>query len=78
MSLQDALNIFLIIGLVTFIVSASLITYFTVKALKAITSLANNIEETTANIKDGMRLRALAALPALLMSLVSKFVKKGR
>lgn len=71
MSLQDALNIFLIIGLVIFIICISTITYFSVKAFKAITSLAEDIKGKT-------QLKSLAVLPGILLTLVGKFLRKGR
>lgn len=75
MSLQDALSIFLIIGLVTFIVCVSITTFFLVKAFRAVISLAEDIKGKT-------QLKALASIPGIFLSLVSttvsKLIKKRR
>ncbi|OGE33859.1 hypothetical protein A3C59_01990 [Candidatus Daviesbacteria bacterium RIFCSPHIGHO2_02_FULL_36_13] len=71
MSLQDALNIFLIIGLTIFIICISITTYFSVRAFKAITDLAEDIKGKT-------NLKSLIAIPGLFLTLVSKFLRKGR
>lgn len=71
MSLQDALNIILIVVLVTFIICILITTYFSVKALKAVTNLAEDIKEKS-------KLKVLATIPTILLSLVSKFVRRGR
>lgn len=75
MSLQDALSVFLIIGLVIFIICISTITFFLVKAFKAVTNLAEDIKGKT-------QLKALASIPGIFLSLVSatvsKLIKKRR
>lgn len=75
MSLQDALSVFLIIGLVIFIICISTITFFLVKAFKAVTSLAEDIKEKT-------KLKSLVGIPGILLTLMSttvaKFLRKRR
>lgn len=78
MSTQDLLNIILIIGFLIIVACISFITYFLVQALKTIAKLADSLENTSENIKEKLQMRALTALPALLIALVGRFLKKGR
>ncbi len=74
---QDFLNIVLAIGVI--VLAACLVTssYFFIKALKSISSLADNLEETTQTLKNRVQLKFLATIPALFIALASK-LRKGR
>lgn len=81
MSTQDILNTILILVLIILVACLSSITYFLIQALKAITRLTDNLEETTRDInslKGSLQLKFLSALPVFLASLASRFLKRGR
>lgn len=78
MNTQDILNIFLILGFVIITCCVVFTTFFMVQALKSIIRLADNLDETTQGIKEKVQMKALAAIPALLVALVSKVVRKKR
>lgn len=73
---QDLLNILLILGLLVITSCILYITYYFVKALKTFINLADNLEEVTQNIRGRLTLRALTALPAILIALAGKFIRK--
>ena len=75
---QDILNIFLIIGLFVFISCMVFTTYFLILTLKAITKLADDLKETTEGIKGKLGLKMLAAIPSVILALVSRIIKKRR
>lgn len=75
---QDVVSIFLIILLVIVTVCITFVSYFFVQALKSITRMADNIEETTEDIKRKLQMKALAAIPAILVSLASRVIKRKR
>lgn len=73
---QELLNIFLILGFIVITSCIVFITFYLVQALKAIAQMASSIDETTQNIKEKVQLKALAAVPALLVALVSRIFKR--
>ena len=78
MSTQDILNIFLILGIVVITSCAITLTYFFVSALKAIQNMAEHVASTTENLKNGVGVKMLAAVPSIFVALLSKFLKRGR
>lgn len=81
MNTQDILNAFLIIGILLLLVYLTLITYFLIQALKAITRVADNLKETAKDInslKGSLQMKFLSTLPLFLAGLVGKFLKRGR
>lgn len=78
MSAQDTLNLFLIIGLLVFISCMVFTTYFLVQALRAITRLAEDLKETTEGFKGKVGLKMLAAIPSVILALVSRIIKIKR
>lgn len=78
MDTKDILNILLILGLIIITSCVVFVSYYFIQALKAIMKLADNLDETAQSIKDKVQLKALAAIPALLVSLVSKIKHKKR
>lgn len=77
-STQVVLNTLLVVGFLVITVCIVYITYYLVKALKSITDLVDSLIDTTQNIKNKIQLKALAAIPALLVTLVGKVIKKKR
>lgn len=78
MTTGDTLNIFLIIALLVVVSCIVYASYFFVKALKSITQLADNLEETTEGIKQKLQMKFFTALPALLLGLAAKIFNKKR
>lgn len=78
MNTQDLLNILLVACILVFVTCSIFITYFLIQTLKSITNLADNLANITLNIKDKVHLTALAAIPSVLLTLVSKIIRRGR
>lgn len=78
MNSQNILNVFLIILLAIASVSIAYIAYYFVKALKSITNFSDNLNEATEKLKDRVQLKVLTAIPALLVALVGKIIRKRR
>lgn len=76
MSTQDFLNLFLILALVVFISCIVFTTFFLIQALKAVTSLAEDLKETTQGLKDKAGIKMLAAVPAVLVALLGRILKR--
>lgn len=75
---QDTLNIFFILAILVITSCVIYVSYYLVQALKSITNLSDDIDEIALNIKNKVAIKVLAAIPALLVSLVSKVIKKKR
>lgn len=78
MSTQDILNVILAIGVLVITVCVVYFTYYFVQALKSVTNLTDSLEETSQNIKNKLQMRFLAALPALVVALAGRIIKKRR
>ncbi len=78
MNTQDTLNIFLIAGIVVISACVVYISYYFVQALKSVTNLSDDLDEIALNVKNKVAIKALAAVPALLVSLVGKIIRKKR
>lgn len=78
MDIKDILNLFLIVAILIITLCVAYATYYFVQALKSITSLADDLIDTTQSIKQKLQLRALAAIPALLVALIGKVIKRRR
>lgn len=78
MSTQDTLNIFLILALFLIVSCFVYITYYFVRALKSFSALADNLDETAQSIKNKLQMKALAAIPALVVALIGRVIKKRR
>ena len=74
---QEFLSILLAVGLVIIMVCLVFTTYYLIKALQSITSLADTLEDTTQNIKNKIQMKALAAIPALLVAIAGKIMKQA-
>ncbi len=75
---QDFLNIILVVGALIITACIVYVSYFLVQALKSITNLSDSLEDTTQGIRDKIQLKALAAIPALLVAIAGKIIKKKR
>ncbi len=75
---QQMLYTFLIIALLIVTTCIVFITYYMIQALKSITTLAENLIETTEGLKNKVGLKALAAIPPILVALVGKIIRRGR
>lgn len=78
METKDLLNIFLTIGIIVITICIVFVSFFFIQALKSITQLMDNLDETTDSIKEKIKLKALAAVPGILLALASKIIKKRR
>lgn len=78
MGSQDILNVFLILGFLTITACIVFATFYFVQALKSISKLTDDLDDLTQNIKNKVQLKALSAIPALLMALAGKIIKKRR
>lgn len=78
MSVQEIVNILLVVGLLIISVCAVAITYFLIKALKAITNLADSLQDTSQSIREKIQMKFLTALPAIVLGILGKILKRGR
>lgn len=75
---QQLIYTLLIIALIIVTSCVVLITYYMIQALKSITVLAENLIETTEGLTNKVGLKALAAIPPILVALVGKIIRRGR
>lgn len=78
MNTTDTLNVLLILALLIITACIVYAAYYFGQALKSVTTLSDDLMEITEGIKDKVRLKALSAIPALMIALVSKIIKKRR
>lgn len=74
---QETLNIFLIIFFAVMTGCLLITTYFLVRALKVIINLADHLNETAESLRNKFQLKALAAVPAILLGILRNFRKRG-
>lgn len=65
---QDLMNTLLILGFLVITACIVYVSYYLVQTLKSITNLVNSLG----------KVKVLAAIPALLIALASKIIKRGR
>lgn len=73
---QDILNVFLIIGIIVITGCILFSTFYFIQALRSIIQLAEDLNDATQSIKNKIQMKALATIPALLITLVSKVLKR--
>ncbi len=78
MESRDILNLILIIAILVITACFAYATFYLTQALKSITTLADDLVDTTQSIKQKIQLKALATIPALLVALIGKVIKKRR
>lgn len=78
MSTADFLNIVLIFGVIVIILCIASVSFFLIKALKAVTNLANNLEDTTKDvqiIKNKIKMGLLTGLSTLLATFATGVIR---
>lgn len=75
---QDFLSLILAVGFLVITVCIVYVSYYFVRALKSISNLSDSLEDTAQGIKEKIRLKALAAIPALLVAIVGRIIKNRR
>ena len=78
MNIQEILTALLVIGFLIISVCFIFITYYLVKALKSVINLTDSLGETTQNIKDKIQMKVLTIIPALVVALIGRILKRGR
>lgn len=78
MATQDLLNLILVLGIIVITICTVFITFFLIQALKSISNMASDISETAQGIKEKIQLKVLSAIPALLVALAGKIIKRKR
>ena len=78
MNPADLLYLVLGIGFVIIVACIIFVTIYFVKALKSVRDLIDNADNIAMGIKNGMKLKALATLPALLIALISRTIRNRR
>lgn len=79
MTTSDGLNIVLTIGFIVIVTCIGFLSYFFIQALRSITKLADNLEDTTADLnflKNKLKFKALTAFSAILAAFLTKLIKK--
>jgi len=75
---QDFLNIILAAGLLVITACIIYVSYYLVQALKSITNLSDSLEDAAQGIRNKIQMKALAAIPALLIAIAGKIIKRKR
>lgn len=78
MATQDLLNLILTLGIIVFTICFVFITFYFVQSLKSISNMASDISDATQSVKEKLQMKALAAIPALLVALAGKIIKRKR
>lgn len=81
MNSADFLNIVLALGFIILISCIAIVSFFLVKALKSIASLADNLEETTKDVqvfKNKIKMGILTGISALLTTFIGGIIKRRR
>ena len=78
MDTRDFLNLVLAIAIIVLTSCIIYATYYFVQALKSMTQLTDDLDQTAQSLKNKVQMKALAAIPALLIALASKVIKRKR
>ena len=78
MNTQDLLNLSLALSFIVITTCIVFITIFFVQALKSISTMASDVSDTTQSIKEKVQMKALAAIPALLVAIAGKIIRRKR
>lgn len=78
MDSQDTLNLSLAFGFIVITICIVFITFFLIQTLKSVSNMASDISETTQSLKEKIQMKALAALPAILLGLASRIIRRKR
>lgn len=75
---QDTLNIFIILSIFVVTTCIAFVTYYFIRALKSMAQLTDDLDDITQNLKNKVQMKALAAIPALLVALAGKVIRRKR
>ena len=78
MNIQETLTALLVAGFLIISVCFIFITYYLVKTLRSVINLTDSLGETTQNIKDKIQMKVLTIIPALVVALIGRILKRGR
>lgn len=78
MTTQEFVSILVAAGFLVIVACIVFVTFYLIKVLKSIANLADSVHNTTQGIKENLQLKLLAAIPALLVAIVGKILKRGR
>lgn len=78
MNAGEIVSIFLAAGFLIIALCALLITVFLIKALKSVTKLADSLQNTSEDLRSRVQGRLFAAIPAILMAIIGRILKRGR
>lgn len=79
MTTTDVLNIVLTIGFIVTVTCVAVFTFFFIQALRSITKLTDNLEDTASDInflKNKIKFKALTAFSAILAVFLGRLLKK--
>lgn len=79
MTTADVLNIVLTIGFIVIVTCVAFFTFFFIQALRSITKLSDNLEDTASDInflKNKIKFKALTAFSAILAAFLGRLLKK--
>lgn len=76
MTTQEFVSILVAAGFLVIVVCIAISTYYLIKVLKSIASLADSVHNTTEDIRQKMQFKLLAAIPALLVAIVGRILKR--
>ena len=74
---QETLNLFLFIFLAIITGCIVVVAVFFIMALKTFMRMSEQLNETALSFRDKLQFKALAALPAILLTLVRNIRKRG-
>lgn len=75
---QDTLNIFIILSIFIVTTCIVFVTYYFIQALKSMAQLTDDLDEVAQSLKNKVQMKALAAIPALLVALAGKVIRRKR
>ncbi len=78
MNIQETLTALVVAGFLVISICFIFITYYLVKTLKSVINLTDSLGETTQNIKEKIQMKVLTIIPALVVALIGRILKRGR
>ncbi len=76
MSSQEIIGTILAVGFLIIALCFAFITFYLIKALKSLSTLAESLQNTSENIRGKIQNRFMLAIPALLITLIGRILKK--
>lgn len=78
MSSQEIISIVSTVGFLIIVVCAIFITFYLIKALQSLKTLADSLQNTTEKIKEKIQINILKFVPAIVVGLIGRLLKRGR